>query len=416
MARAAVPGYLGADFSSASPGLRFGMYLPLWGVDERSGELLWSTFDQNYRAAGRDREVRQFRDENKSQALRQACRLGPGDKTLMVALRKRQAAVGATISYDQLLRMEALAVAPFSTGLGNEHPLESGFAFLNPYGLPYLPGSGVKGVLHKAACELADGLFGGSAGWTHRAIDALFGSANDREDNGRRGALIVWDVLPEIAGEALKVEVMTAHQSHYLQGTEWPHESGQPNPINFLAVPPQSHFDFHIQCDLPFLARCAPELATEGGWKQLIDAALRHAFEWLGFGAKTAVGYGAMQVDPQAAKRREQVEAARREAEERQRKEREHAERLATMSPVDREMQQYLDARPDKNVPEISALIGALKTNQWHGDMKRDVAIRLRERMQAEKGKWKETTEAKKPDKDKEYQNTKLVMGWIEGR
>lgn len=27
---AAVPGYLGQDFSSASPGLRFGMYLPIW--------------------------------------------------------------------------------------------------------------------------------------------------------------------------------------------------------------------------------------------------------------------------------------------------------------------------------------------------------------------------------------------------
>ena len=27
---AAVPAYLGTDFSSASPGLRFGMYLPIW--------------------------------------------------------------------------------------------------------------------------------------------------------------------------------------------------------------------------------------------------------------------------------------------------------------------------------------------------------------------------------------------------
>ena len=33
MAIAAVPSYLGKDFSKASPGLRFGMYLPLWGVN-----------------------------------------------------------------------------------------------------------------------------------------------------------------------------------------------------------------------------------------------------------------------------------------------------------------------------------------------------------------------------------------------
>ena len=49
MAIAAVPAYLGKDFSQASPGLRFGMYLPLWGVDSRNGELLWATHDVNQR-------------------------------------------------------------------------------------------------------------------------------------------------------------------------------------------------------------------------------------------------------------------------------------------------------------------------------------------------------------------------------
>ena len=54
MAIAAVPAYLclGADFSQASPGLRFGMLLPLWGVDQRSGEQLWGTSDINYRSTG----------------------------------------------------------------------------------------------------------------------------------------------------------------------------------------------------------------------------------------------------------------------------------------------------------------------------------------------------------------------------
>ena len=37
MAIAAVPGYMGSDFSSASPGMRFGMYLKLWGTNNRSG-------------------------------------------------------------------------------------------------------------------------------------------------------------------------------------------------------------------------------------------------------------------------------------------------------------------------------------------------------------------------------------------
>ena len=42
---AAVPEYLGSDFSGASPALRFGMYLKLWGIDSRSKQILWATHD-----------------------------------------------------------------------------------------------------------------------------------------------------------------------------------------------------------------------------------------------------------------------------------------------------------------------------------------------------------------------------------
>ena len=67
----------------------------------------------------------------------------------------RQSELRATVAPSSLIHMEARSIAPFATGLGNEHPLENGFAFLNPYGLPYLPGSGVKGVVRRAAEELA---------------------------------------------------------------------------------------------------------------------------------------------------------------------------------------------------------------------------------------------------------------------
>ena len=65
-----------------------------------------------------------------------------------------------------MLSLDATAIAPFTTGLGNEHPLENGFAFFNPYGLPYLAGSGVKGVLRQAARELASGQWGNEHGWS----------------------------------------------------------------------------------------------------------------------------------------------------------------------------------------------------------------------------------------------------------
>jgi CRISPR-associated protein Cmr6 len=139
-------------------------------------------------------------------------------------------------------------------------------------------------------------------------LDALFGRESPSGDSDHvRGALTFWDVIPQIAGNSLMVEIMTPHQSHYYQqklepksgDSTNPHDSGQPTPISFLTVPPGSRFVFHVVCDTAHLARLAPELAEadETGaprWKALIEAAFDHAFAWLGFGAKTAVGYGAM--------------------------------------------------------------------------------------------------------------------------
>lgn len=297
MAIAAVPKYLGNDFSTAAPGHRFGMYLRLWGVNSKSNELLWTTHDLNYRVTGRNQQERELRDENKTAALHEALRLNVADIKTMQGLVTRQRDLAAfPESTSQLLRLEAKAVAPFTTGLGNEHPLENGFAFLNPYGLPYLPGSGIKGVLRTAARELVEGKFGDTEGWTSAAIETLFGCEGENGDTEhQRGALMFWDVIPQIIGDTLKVEVMTPHQNHYYQKGDSPHESGSPTPINFLTVPPGSGFSFHVQCNRTFLARIASDLIENDHWKTLMTAAFMHAFAWLGFGAKTAVGYGAME-------------------------------------------------------------------------------------------------------------------------
>jgi CRISPR-associated protein Cmr6 len=238
------------------------------------------------------------------------------------------------------LAFDAQAIAPFTTGLGNEHPLENGFAFLNPYGLPYLPGSGVKGVLRQAARELAKGEWGQSE-WSAEKryslpsekdesiplsmLDVLFGRETaDGDTEHLRGALTFWDVIPQIKGDHLHVEIITPHQKHYYQDGQNPHDSGQPVPISFLTVPPGSGFTFFVQCNLALLERHAPELANGEKWKHLLLAAFEHAFNWLGFGAKTAVGYGAMQEN--AAKKAEREEQLRKQQEE---------ARRSTLSPDD---------------------------------------------------------------------------------
>jgi CRISPR-associated protein Cmr6 len=252
--------------------------------------------------------------ENKRSALDAACSLTPSDRRMMQALVERQEALARPlVQTGALMRIEAQAVGPFTTGLGlgNEHPLENGFAFLNPYGLPYLPGSGVKGVVRQSARELASGAWGDAHGWSETQehpftigwdtiqlsmLDVLFGRQAESSDSRHlRGALSFWDVVPSIDGDRLAVEVMTPHQTDYYQKGKTPHESGSPNPISFLTVPPKSRFIFHVVCDCAHLRHLAPTLVEGDRWKALLEAAFVHAFQWLGFGAKTSVGYGAFE-------------------------------------------------------------------------------------------------------------------------
>lgn len=460
---AAVPSYLGRDFKDASPGMRFGMYLPTWTerADQESdvrkraeaksregGEVADLLQRGGMDAAIRELQSRKQKplaglweknDFAAKQAWKQITTLSLRDKALADSLVSRQRLLSGYANAASILKLEALSTAPFATGLGNEHPLENGFAFLNPYGLPYLPGSGVKGVLRQAARELASADWGDPCGWSTdksftlaagkahialSALDALFGleSANG-ETQHVRGALTFWDVIPQIRGDSLAVDIMTPHQSHYYQqksdrkagDSTTPHDSGQPNPICFLTVPPGSGFTFHVQCDLAHLDRLAPDLAFDERWKVLLAAAFGHAFRWLGFGAKTAVGYGAIQEDPRAREREVARRQAQAEVAQRARQEAARQAELAQLSPIDREIRELVDARPDRNQSELSVLLGALKRGQWSGEHRIAVAERARSMMQAAK-KWKEKSEKKNPDKDNDYQDTLKVMAWIKGQ
>lgn len=348
----AVPEYIPREAcQNSSPGLRWGAYLAIWmsgkdqlrEIEERAGkygeQYVISTTDrkeieglidrlgpeeaiQKLLASGEIEETWSRADYFKNRYWKEICLWRGEEKKVAEALVKRQRSICLGLADASWISFEAEATAPFTTGLGNEHPLENGFSFLNPYGLPYLPGSGVKGVVREAARQLASGEWEDPRGWhtepvgefrvredgeekTIRltALDVLFGRETPEGESGHfRGVLSFWDVIPEISGNTLRVEVMTPHQTHYYQqkqdrksgASTTPHDSGQPNPILFLTVPPGSKFHFFVTCDLARLNRVAPSLAEQDHWKQLLDAAFAHAFDWLGFGAKTAVGYGAM--------------------------------------------------------------------------------------------------------------------------
>ena len=201
------------------------------------------------------------------------------------------------------------------------------------------------------------------------------------------------------------VEIMTPHFTDYFQNKGTPHDAGKPNPIPFLAVAAGSEFRFVVAC-VPALLNDTVPLDR---WQHLLAKIMSHAFDWLGFGAKTSVGYGAMEEDPAARKRREEEHKAAQDAERKGRELQEREQLLATMSPAMQVMSQFLDARMDKNQPELSALLGGLKKGIWSGDAKSEIAQHVKELMLKDK-KWKEKSEKKNPAKDNDHQATLDVM------
>ena len=336
----ALPDYLtrNARFDDCPPGHRFGLYFDGWEADWRKPSNKTPAF----------KTVANALPEHSRQALRALC--------------ARQQMLAGSLG-DSLLTHPARLTAPLATGLGNEHPLENGFAFLTPHGLPYLAGSGVKGVLRRAAEALVKGEWGDACGWDKTGIDILFGletEPGDTQATHTRGALSFWDLFFQPPGDKaplLAVEIMTPHHSQYLQHDGSPHANEQPTPIPFLAVAAGSHCTLYVQCNPALIPADHAELRD--GWRALIEAAIDLAGEWLGFGAKTAVGYGRLEIDPKVRAQRE----AEREKQERERQQRE-AEAALALKPADQQLLDRLtqrldtlptDPRTAKPIPQLTS-------------------------------------------------------------
>lgn len=332
----AAPNYIDkhlTSFEDIPPGHRFGLFFKCWN-----------------RSWGLD-------ETGKKEGLSRSLKVGQETQSMLKALRLRQYEQAQSFAENSLLRIGASSHAPFMTGIGMEHPLENGFAFLNPYGLPYLPGSSIKGVLRRAAEDLA--LNDPDSGWSLPVLWWLFGfeassayltgkggrglqeegkemqklysarvpamatdpalpalicallsgkegksysenpeaflrdlttQKNVRDKLALRGALCFWDAYPDCKG--LAMDILTPHHGKYYQGNTPPNDCGQPVPNTFLVLPPGSDFPFYVNCHVSGLPN-----SLQTVWKDLLGKAFAHTFDWFGFGAKTAVGYGQMEQD-----------------------------------------------------------------------------------------------------------------------
>jgi len=181
--RFAVPGYLDKridDFKNSPPGHRFLLYFQgasyTITVTGSKKQAITDTMANNkwldiYRKHPVGDSWESLKDAKKN-ALASVVDFSPQTGNLIEALRQRQNAMAAA-ARGKVFRFHARMTAPMAIGLGNPHPVENGFSFLNPYGIPYVPGSGIKGSLRRSAEELA--LFKPESGWTIPLVWVLFG-------------------------------------------------------------------------------------------------------------------------------------------------------------------------------------------------------------------------------------------------
>ncbi|MDD4365268.1 MAG: type III-B CRISPR module RAMP protein Cmr6 [Synergistales bacterium] len=164
-------------------------------------------------------------------------------------------------------------------GLGIASPVETGLALHHTYGIPFIPGSALKGVAahychSRWGKENPDFLEGGTA------YETLFGTTDDQ------GHIRFHDALPKGKTVQLHRDIMTPHHGDYYgeKGAKAPTDFDSPVPVSFLSV--TGTFVVALTCDDP---------SDEGRrWLDLAMELVKESLATTGIGGKTRSGYGRM--------------------------------------------------------------------------------------------------------------------------
>lgn len=158
----------------------------------------------------------------------------------------------------------------FVSGLGIRHPFETGFSVSRTIGVPYLPGSSVKGA---------------TLDWAEAdeppSVDDAFGSPT------HVGAVTFFDALP-VSWPTIEMDIVNPHYADYYEGTAPPADWLSPRPVHFLTIAPSQPFKFAVAVR-PARSEGDPDPST---MLTTVLSLIRGAAAGGGFGGKTSVGYG----------------------------------------------------------------------------------------------------------------------------
>ena len=213
----------------------------------------------------------QSKDTPKTKLTKQVAKIQPSDLYPQFFNRWKQA-----LSDAHATHYEAEVKGRMVVGLGAESVLETSIALHRTYGVPFIPGSALKGLAaHYARNYLTETDWGKSS----PAYKTVFGDTDDA------GYITFFDALlvPPGSERMIYTDVLTSHHQEYYtgKGTTPPADWDSPNPVPFLSVK-------------------GKYLIALAGPKEWVDAAfviLEKALWELGVGAKTSSGYGRMKFD-----------------------------------------------------------------------------------------------------------------------
>ncbi|MFP3869625.1 MAG: type III-B CRISPR module RAMP protein Cmr6 [Syntrophobacteria bacterium] len=208
------------------------------------------------------------RYEESQQVLRTACEKWQ---------KRRNGLVASLLDQEySVITCEARTLTPLVTGLGLEHPLENSFVLDRTTGLPYLPATGIKGISRFSARFDKENM-------TLKNDDDVsvvqpFGAQDSR------GSVLFFDGIPTHV-PSIKVDIMNPHYPKYYEtkGKHPASEDQDPNPIPFLVLEEGSEFEFTIA-------------SRDARILKQAETFLKEALTFWGIGAKTAVGYGLMEI------------------------------------------------------------------------------------------------------------------------
>lgn len=189
----------------------------------------------------------------------------------------------ATVDADRFCRVILKIEGRLLIGLAGGGALETGCAVSQTYGVPYIPGSSVKGVVRGCAKRVLKENRG--------ALNEIFGAeASDAEKGGRSGIVTFHDAwwVPQSAPEnkPFAEDVVTPHHSSYYgsDGVTRATDLDSPIPNSMIGVRGAFHFT----------------LEGPAEWSKVARALLEQSLSRRGIGAKTRAGYGYLVVDAEA--------------------------------------------------------------------------------------------------------------------